>query len=101
MLGTPPTATFEEMLRELHETVARLEEQRLTLDEAVGAYERCVELANACAALLDQAELRVSTIDRESRAVREQAAVYRFDQEAARMLLGDDEEDLADLLDDE
>jgi exodeoxyribonuclease VII small subunit len=97
-----PARRFEEMLLELQQTVTRLETDEMSLDEAVSAYETTVRLANECAQMLDEAELRISQIDTDSRALREQAAVYRVDSSAAAaLLLGDDEEDLLDLLDDE
>jgi exodeoxyribonuclease VII small subunit len=91
---------FEQLLSELQATVAQLEGSDLTLHESIAAYERCVELANACTAILDAAELRINQIKVESPRVREQPAIYSVDSlTARRLLLGDD--DLADLLDDE
>jgi exodeoxyribonuclease VII small subunit len=99
MVETTPVAQFEALLRQLHQTVTRLEQETLTLDEAIAAYEQCVALARDCSEMLDRAELRVAQIDSNSRSLREQAAVYRFEQsEASRLLLGEDDDDLADLL---
>jgi exodeoxyribonuclease VII small subunit len=99
-VSKPPTTTFEELLAELQATVNRLETEQLTLDEAVTCYERSVALANACSEMLEQAELRITQIDSDSRSIREQATAYRIDQfEASRLLLGDDDDDLTDLLD--
>jgi len=93
---------FEERLTQLQETVQRLEAEHLTLEEAIAAYERTVELANECSQMLDEAELRITTIDAQSRSLREESSVYRFSSaSAAALLLGEDEDDLADLLDDE
>lgn len=94
--------TFEELLQQLQETVAQLETDRLTLDDAIAAYERSVTLANQCARILDEAELRITTIDVQSRSIREASVLYRVESRgAAALLLGEDDEDLADLLDDE
>jgi len=93
---------FESLMNQLHQQVALLEQDTLSLGDAIAAYERSVELANACQQLLDEAELRVQKIDSSTRAVQEASAAYRFgDVSAARLLLGDDEEDLLDLIDDE
>jgi exodeoxyribonuclease VII small subunit len=102
MSSQPASRGFEALLIELQETVSRLETDEMTLAEAIGAYERSVELANECSRMLDEAELRISTIDAASREIREESVVYRLDpMTAASLLLGNDEDDLADLLDDE
>jgi exodeoxyribonuclease VII small subunit len=94
--------TFEELLVELQETVTQLETDQLTLEDAIAAYERSVALANQCTQMLDDAELRISTIDVQSRTIREESVLYRVEsRSAAALLLGDDDEDLADLLDEE
>ena len=102
MTTSNDASQFEELLVQLQETVARLESDQLTLEEAIAAYERSVEIANTCTQLLDDAELRITTIDAQSRSLREQSVVYRVGAgSAAALLLGEDEDDLADLLDDE
>jgi exodeoxyribonuclease VII small subunit len=94
--------TFELLLQQLQETVARLESDELTLEDAIAAYERSVEIANQCTQILDDAELRITTIDAQSRTIREESVLYRpRANRAAALLLGDDEDDLADLLEDE
>ena len=96
---------FETLLAQLRETVARLDGHELTLDEAVSAYQECVQIANACATLLDGAELRVSQINVSAAALRELPDTYAFSSNtsrtARRLLLGDDEDDLEDLLENE
>ena len=52
--------SFEDLFRGLQETVARLEEGGLPLHAAITTFERGIELADRCAALLDAAELRVT-----------------------------------------
>ena len=95
--------SFEELLVQLQETVVRLESDELTLEEAIAAYERSVKIANQCTPMLDSAELRITTIDAQSRTLREESVVYNIgSSRAASLLLGDeDDDDLADLLDDE
>jgi exodeoxyribonuclease VII small subunit len=51
--------SFEELYRELEETVRRLEVGDLTLDESLALFERGAALAEQCNVLLDSAELRV------------------------------------------
>jgi exodeoxyribonuclease VII small subunit len=54
-----PELSFEELYRELEETVRRLESGDLGLAESLALFERGTRLAEQCNALLDQAELRV------------------------------------------
>jgi exodeoxyribonuclease VII small subunit len=51
--------SYEKAFAELEEIVSRLESDSKTLDEAVALFERGQALAEHCANLLDQAELRV------------------------------------------
>jgi len=71
---------FETLYRELEETVSRLEEGGLTLEESLAAYEAGMKLASRCQELLQQAELKVMKLQ-ESFAdglnnMREEAAEY-------------------------
>ena len=54
--------SFEEAFKELEETVRRLEEGDLTLDESIALFERGQALARHCGERLDGAELRVSQL---------------------------------------
>jgi len=54
--------SFEEAFRELEETVRRLEEGDLTLDESIALFERGMRLAEYCGEKLDQAELKVKQL---------------------------------------
>lgn len=54
--------SFEEAFKELDETVRRLEEGDLTLDEAIALFERGQALARHCGEKLDRAELRISQL---------------------------------------
>jgi exodeoxyribonuclease VII small subunit len=53
---------FEEALQELEDTVTRLEEGELTLEEALNLFERGQLLATHCGSLLESAALRVEQL---------------------------------------
>lgn len=53
---------FDQALAELQETVRRLEEGGLPLEDAIALYERGVALHDRCARLLGDAELRVQRL---------------------------------------
>jgi exodeoxyribonuclease VII small subunit len=66
---TPPpclpdikTMTFENAMAELESLVRRLEEGRLTLEEAIGSYERGTALRAHCEAKLRSAKLKVEQV---------------------------------------
>ena len=71
--GTPPSipavqaliedGAFEDTLSALEAVVAHLERGRLSIDESVTWYELGLGLSRRCADLLQQAELRISTIE--------------------------------------
>ncbi|HSQ16220.1 MAG TPA: exodeoxyribonuclease VII small subunit [Anaerolineales bacterium] len=54
--------TYEQALAELEDLVAALEAEHQTLTEALALYARGQALAQHCAALLDQAELKVQQL---------------------------------------
>lgn len=54
--------SFENALQELEAIVNQLEAEDRTLEEALQLFERGQSLAKHCAALLDQAELKVQQI---------------------------------------
>lgn len=54
--------SFEQAMQELEVLVRRLEEGRLTLEEAIHAYERGTLLKNHCEAKLQTAKLRVDQV---------------------------------------
>ena len=54
--------TFEELLRELDELVARLERGDVPLDEALALFGRGENLHRALAEQLDRAELRIEEL---------------------------------------
>ncbi|GIV63383.1 MAG: exodeoxyribonuclease VII small subunit [Chloroflexota bacterium] len=51
--------SYEQAFAELETIIHRLENEQPTLEEALQLYERGQALVQRCAALLDQAELRV------------------------------------------
>jgi exodeoxyribonuclease VII small subunit len=51
--------TFEQAFAELEETVRKLEEGGLALEESLAFFERGQALAARCSAQLDQAELKL------------------------------------------
>lgn len=59
---TPDELSFDQALAELQETVRRLEEGGLPLEEAITLYERGVALHERCSRLLGDAELRVQRL---------------------------------------
>ena len=61
--------SFEKLFSELEETVAKLEAGDLALDESLALFQRGTELAKQCAALLDQAELRVKELSPRGEAI--------------------------------
>ena len=71
---------FEALYRQLEETVSRLEEGGLTLDQSLAAYESGMKLARRCQELLQQAELKVTKLQESFASsvniVREEAAEY-------------------------
>lgn len=68
---TPPTASlpadiqamsFEQAMTELESLVRRLEEGRLSLEEAIGSYERGTALRAHCESKLRAAKLKVEQV---------------------------------------
>ncbi len=54
--------SFEKLFQELEATVGKLEAGDLALDESLALFQRGMELAKKCGALLDTAELRVKEL---------------------------------------
>ncbi len=59
MHATVESLSFEQALAELEQTVQRLSDGGLTLDESIALFERGQALAARCTELLDRAELRI------------------------------------------
>ena len=62
MPASKPRQSFEDLYRQLEETVTRLEHGGLNLDDSLSAYEEAVGLAQRCQQLLDRAELRITKL---------------------------------------
>ena len=61
-LNPPEELSYEDAVRELEAVIAALEAAQISLEESLALYERGQALAARCAALLDQAELRLKTL---------------------------------------
>jgi exodeoxyribonuclease VII small subunit len=77
--------TFEVLYKRLDETVQKLEDGGLTLEDSVSRYEEGMKLAQRCQELLQDAELKVTRLQ-ESFAetigsLREEAESYDLDPE--------------------
>ena len=80
--------SFEDLYRQLEETVTRLEHGGLNLDDSLSAYEEAVGLAQRCQQLLDRAELRITKL-RESLAGVEPESDEESEMEASEEVLDD------------
>ncbi len=62
---------FETVYKRLEETVSRLDEGGLTLEQSLALYEEGMKLAQRCQELLSQAELKVTKLQEEFESLRE------------------------------
>ena len=53
---------FEEAMKELEETVNKLESEEVSLDEAMELFEKGVGLSKTCQKLLSEAQLKVTKL---------------------------------------
>jgi exodeoxyribonuclease VII small subunit len=60
--NSPEDLNFEQAMQELERIVRQLEEGRVPLEEAIGAYERGVILKKRCEALLSDARMKIEEI---------------------------------------
>jgi len=58
----PEELNYEEAVSELEAVIGALETAQISLEESLALYERGQALAVRCAALLEQAELRLKTL---------------------------------------
>ena len=72
---------FETLYNRLEKTLARLEEGGLTLDQSLTLYEEGMKLARRCQELLQQAELKITKLQEEFSALREQADPYAAEEQ--------------------
>ena len=54
--------TFEEAMKELEETVKKLESGEVTLDESMALFEKGISLSRTCQKLLDEAQLKITKL---------------------------------------
>ena len=57
------TLSFEDAMRELEAILEKLETAQPSLEETLSLYERGQALAKHCATLLEQAEVRIQTLN--------------------------------------
>jgi len=62
MNDQPKEERFEDQLAKLEDIVARLEDEAVGLEEALGLFERGMELVRSCRARLEQVEQRVARL---------------------------------------
>ena len=62
---SPEALSYEQALTELEEIVTALEGDERSLDEAMALFARGQALVQRCAALLDQAELKIQQVSGE------------------------------------
>jgi len=72
---------FETLYQRLEETLARLEGGGLTLDRSLALYEEGMKLARRCQELLQQAEVKITKLQEEFSALREEAEPYVAEEE--------------------
>lgn len=60
--NAPLSLNFEEALKELETIVRKLEEGKISLEEAIVAYERGAALKSHCERLLKEARLKIDQI---------------------------------------
>jgi exodeoxyribonuclease VII small subunit len=84
---TPANEGFEALYKQLEETVAKLEQGNLSLEQSLSLYEAGTALAKRCQELLQDAELRVTRLQSQfnETLLREEPADYdaepEFDEE--------------------
>ncbi len=61
--GLSPELTFEKALAELERTVQRMERGDLSLEQALAAHQRGLELAKFCQARLEAAQQQVKVLE--------------------------------------
>jgi exodeoxyribonuclease VII small subunit len=81
--------TFEQLYSRLEETVGKLEQGGLSLEDAIALYEQGMTLAKQCQERLDQAELKITRL-------RESFAALPRPQDGAETERADDYEYVAE-----
>ena len=54
--------SFEDSMKELEETVKKLESGEATLDESMQLFEKGISLSRKCQKLLDEAQLKITKL---------------------------------------
>jgi exodeoxyribonuclease VII small subunit len=81
------TDTFEQLYARLEETVGKLEQGGLSLEQAIAVYEEGMTLARRCQEMLDAAELKITKLKESfapvperlnGRAIGEEIAEYEY-----------------------
>jgi exodeoxyribonuclease VII small subunit len=81
--GPRPGEGFEPLYDRLEQTVARLEEGGLTLEQSLALYEEGMKLARRCQELLQKAELKVTRLQEQfSSGLGEELEEYSAEAEA-------------------
>lgn len=75
--------SFEALYRKLEETVEKLEQGGLSLEDSIALYEEGMRLAKRCQELLDEAELRITRL---RQAFAERVTAYATEAEAEEPL---------------
>lgn len=68
----PEDASYEQLVRELEASVARLEGGELSLEDAVLEYEFGMTIIERCNQMLDRAELRVTDLSQRAQQATEE-----------------------------
>ena len=63
---TEKKQTFEQALRELEKIVEKVEQGEIGLEESIEKYAQGMQLIKHCRDILDQAEKRIETINKEA-----------------------------------
>lgn len=74
------TKTFEKSMKELEDTVKKLEGGSLTLDESLDAYEKAIKLVKECNEKLDLAEQRIRVLTESADGVVTDAPFFKEDE---------------------
>jgi exodeoxyribonuclease VII small subunit len=66
MTAAPNPPSFEDALTRLESIVRQIEEGRIGLEESIKLYEQGIGLLSHCRKVLDQAELRIQTLQQQA-----------------------------------
>ena len=58
--------TYEDTIRQLKEIVEKIEDGNTSLEESIGLYEQGAALVKRCETLLNNAELKITTLSRDA-----------------------------------